>query len=648
MKKDDNQAPDLQHDGTITIATGRSRKEVHWKNKDMPWREFVKRISHTKWTDETCAEYTRFTKAKQDDIKDVGGFVGGTLLKGKRRNEAVAWRQLVTLDADDVVGDLWETARLLFGHACAMYTTHKHRAIKPRMRIIIPLERAVTPDEYIPIARKIADQLGIDQFDDSTYEPQRLMYWPSTSKDGEFRSDYVDAPWIDPDEILNSYPDWRDSSFWPESSRVVNERHKLAEKQGDPTSKPGVIGAFCRTYTIHDVIEKFLSKTYQATEDPNRYSYFDGTTAGGLVVYQDGDFAYSHHASDPIGGRLCNAFDLLRLHKFGDMDVDAVTNTPVTRLPSYMAMADEALADREVALLMGKERLSEAQFDFDDDDDHDWLQELQFDAKGRFISNAANVEIILKNDPHLKDTIAKNDFVHRNMVLRDLPWRSVERGEYWVDTDDASLRNYLSKTYNIKGPTVIADAWSEVVVENAFHPLKDYLNNLIWDEKPRIERLFVNYLGAEDTTYVHAATRKILTAAVARIFEPGTKFDYCVVLVGPQGVGKSYIIKLLGKNWHSDSLVTVKGKEAYEQLQGVWIMEMAELTATKKADVEAVKHFITKTEDTFRVAYGRHSETFKRQCVFFGSTNDYDFLNDPSGNRRFLPVVVEGGGAKNM
>ncbi|ADI00504.1 virulence-associated E family protein [Salisediminibacterium selenitireducens] len=651
MKKDDHKAPNLDHDGTITIAIGRSRKEMNWKNKEMQWSQFVKRILQTARTYETCSEYTRLPKMKQDDLKDVGGFVGGTLLKGKRGGDSVAWRHLVTLDADQVAGDLWETVKLLFGHACAMYTTHKHRASSPRMRLIIPLKRAVTAEEYVPIARKIADQLGIDQFDDSTYEPQRLMYWPSTSKDGEFLSDFIDAEWLNPDEILNSYSNWRDSSFWPESSREINKRHKMAEKQGDPRSKPGVVGAFCRTYTIHEVIETFLPKTYQATEDPNRYSYFDGTTAGGLVVYQDGDFAYSHHASDPVGGKLCNAFDLLRLHKFGDLDVDADPNTPVTRLPSYMAMVDEALADKEVALLMGKERLNEAKLDFgdeDDDDDQEWLQELQFDAKGRFISNAANVEMILKNDPRLINTVAKNDFQHRYTVLRDLPWRSLERGEYWVDADDAGLRNYLSKIYQIKGPSIISDAWTEVVVDHAYHPVRDYLNGLEWDGQERIDTLFIDYLGADDSDTIRTFTRLILTAAVARIFEPGIKFDYCVVLIGPQGIGKSQIIKLLGRDWHSDSLITVKGKEAFEQLQGVWIMEIAELTATRKADVEAVKHYISKGVDAFRPAYGRHVETFKRQCVFFGSTNDYDFLNDPTGNRRFLPVVVEGGGSKNM
>ena len=132
----------------------------------------------------------------------------------------------------------------------------------------------------------------------------------------------------------------------------------------------------------------------------------------------------------------------------------------------------------------------------------------------------------------------------------------------------------------------------------------------------------------------------MLVAAVSRVFNPGIKFDYMLVLVGRQGIGKSYIINLLGREWYSDSLNTVYGKEAYEQLQNAWILEMAELSATKKADAEAIKHFISKTEDSYRQAYGRRVDTFKRQCVFFGTTNENEFLKDRTGNRRYWPLMV--------
>lgn len=637
----------LKHDGLLSIAVGKSRKETSWKNREMSWLELVKKLSQTIRTHETHEEYKSLSKAKQDEIKDVGGFVGGTLKGGRRKHDSVVWRQLVTLDADFVKGDLWSSIETIFGYGCAMYSTHKHHPKNPRLRLVIPLSRPVTADEYVPIAKRIAADLGIDFFDDSTYQVHRLMYWPSTSSDGEFVFNVLDEPWINPDQVLERYPDWSDSSYWPESSRTIKERKRLADKQGDPKAKEGIIGAFCRTYSVLDVIELFLSDVYSPCEDPNRYTFVAGSTSGGLVIYENGDFAYSHHSTDPISGKLCNAFDLVRIHKFTELDESVQEGTPVNKLPSYKAMVEMALKDKQVKLTLGKEQLNLAKGDFEEKE-MEWLTELTRDQKGNIVSSAPNVILILENDPALKDRIAMNDFVHRVVIKGDLPWRTVERGEYWTDTDDASLRNYLYSIYGIKGASIIGDAWSEVAVKRAFHPIKDYLNGLEWDGHKRMETIMIDYLGADDNECVRTFVKKILVAAVTRIYRPGAKFDYCVVLVGPQGVGKSYVIKRLGKEWHSDSLITVKGKEAYEQLQGAWILEMAELTATKKVDVEAVKHFISKSEDTFRVAYGRHNETFKRQCVFFGTTNDYDFLNDPTGNRRFLPITVNGGGCKNL
>ncbi|QGG47327.1 virulence-associated E family protein [Heliorestis convoluta] len=637
----------LEHDGLLTIAIGRSRKDRSWKNREMSWLELVNRLSNTIRTPEKYEEYKKLSKAKQDEVKDVGGFVGGTLKGGRRKNNSVVWRQLITLDADYVKGDLWASVETIFGHGCAIYSTHKHHPTKPRLRLVIPLLRPVTADEYVPIARRIAADLGIDFFDDTTFQVHRLMYWPSTPADGDFVFKVLDEPWVDPDVILARYPDWQDSSFWPESSRTLSERKKLADKQGDPKGKAGIVGAFCRTYSVTEVIEKYLSDRYTPCDDPNRYTYSAGSTSGGLVIYENGDFAYSHHSTDPIGGKLCNAFDLARIHLFGDLDESVKEGTPINRLPSYQAMTEEALKDKQVKLTMGKEQLNLAEEEFQEEE-LEWLTELTRDQKGNVLSTAPNVILILENDRALKERIALNDFVHRVVIKDDLPWRSRARGDYWTDSDDASLRNYLYSLYGIKGAGIIADAWSEVAVKHAFHPIKDYLSSLVWDGRKRIERIMIDYLGADDNECVRTFTRKILVAAVTRIYRPGAKFDYSVVLVGPQGIGKSYIIKRLGKDWHSDSFITVKGKEAYEQLQGVWILEMAELTATKKVDVEAVKHFISKSEDTFRVAYGRHNETFKRQCVFFGTTNDYDFLNDPTGNRRFLPITVNGGGSKNM
>ena len=648
MNTEVNSKIKLKNDGVINIAVGRNRKELKWKNKQMKWSEFLDRVSQTTKTAETYEEYKKLSKGEQDNVKDVGGFVGGTLKNGRRKSNSLLNRCLLTLDVDYGKEGLWDTIEMLFDFGCCIYTTHKHSKNKPRFRLIIPLSRQVNPEEYGAVSRMVAKDIGIDYFDDTTYEPSRLMYWPSTSQDGEFVFKYIDEKWLNPDEVLNKYEDWHDTSFWPESSRSKRKREKLADKQGNPREKAGIIGAFCRSYTVMDAVEKFLSDTYVPCADKNRYTYTKGSTSGGLVIYENGDFAYSHHGTDPVSGKLCNAFDLVRLHKFGNLDEDVKEGTPVIKLPSYQAMMDFVRKDGKVKVTLGEERLNAVKEDFtlindSRDVDTEWLKLLEVDKRGFYKSTIGNIVLILENDPYLKEKIALNEFSHRTVIKGDLPWyklKNIEEGETWKDSDDAALRYYIEKVYDITSPTKINDALLIVEEKNKYHPIRDYLEEIAWDGTRRIETLFIDYLGAENNVYTRTVTRKAMVAAVARVFVPGIKFDYMLVLVGKQGIGKSHIISLLGQNWYSDSLNTVQGKEAYEQLQDAWLIEMAELSATKKAEAEAVKHFISKREDIYRVAYGKRVTKFPRQCVFFGTTNDNDFLRDKTGNRRYWPVVV--------
>ncbi|MFA6941918.1 MAG: hypothetical protein WCQ54_13225, partial [Clostridiaceae bacterium] len=310
----------IKYDGQITLATGRSKKETHWKNKNILYSALVEKLSSTTRTPEAYAEYKKMAKAERDRIKDVGGFVGGSLKNGRRKAENVANRTLLTLDLDYVVGDIWASIELLFNFSCLIYSTHTHASDNQRLRLIIPLSRPVLPDEYQAMARLIADDLGIDQFDDTTYEPSRLMYWPSTSCDGEYVDKVQDLQWLDPDEVLARYTfGWQDVSYWPESSRARAKLNTAIKKQEDPLEKKGIIGAFCRTYSITEAIGEFLSDVYTSGADETRYTYAGGSTTGGIVVYED-KFSYSHHGTDPASGILCNAFDLVRIHKFGELD----------------------------------------------------------------------------------------------------------------------------------------------------------------------------------------------------------------------------------------------------------------------------------------------------------------------------------------
>lgn len=210
----------------------------------------------------------------------------------------------------------------------------------------------------------------------------------------------------------------------------------------------------------------------------------------------------------------------------------------------------------------------------------------------------------------------------------------------WKDSDDAGYYNYMELFYGITGKEKLDNALLIVSSQNRINDVRSYLKNLKWDGVRRLDTLLSDYLGAEDSDYVRAVMRKALCAAVARAVTGGVKYDYMPILAGPQGIGKSTFLSLLGKDWFSDSLTTFEGKEAAELIQGTWINEVGELTAMSKQETNAVKQFLSKTHDIYRAAYGRRTDKYPRRCVFFGTSNEEEFLKDVTGNRRFWPVDV--------
>ena len=631
-------------DRPLAIATAGMVNAKNWQNRTITFTELKHKLQTTIRTSETVDEYRHGTKELRQKAKDHGGFVGGYLKDGKRIAGSVLKRSMLTLDADNAESNFIQHITEESDVAFILYTTHGHTREAPRVRIVVPLTRDVTPDEFNALSRYFADKWGVEQFDPVSFRPMQLMFWPSTPKDGEYISiEGKSTEWMDPDKELSKHPDWHDITTLPCLKRESPKRNAGRQAE-DPLKKNGIIGAFCRTYTIEEAIEKFLSDVYEPSSQECRYNYIESSSIAGVLIY-DHKWAYSHHASDPAYGKLLNAFDLVRVHRFGSLDnqlinSDNQSSIPISRYPSYKAMEEFAENDEEVHRTIIDEQINQARDDFKETDD--WKSKLT-SHKGRIDSSIENIELILSNDEKLKG-IAFNELSGLVEIIGDVPWALTKR--CWSDINMNCLLAYLSITYNINHHGNTKIAFDDVVSRKKFHPIKDYLASLPpWDKKERVETLFIDYLGATDTAYTRAVTRKTLVAAVARIYEPGTKFDHVLILSGPQGIGKSTIFSRLAGKWFSDALTLtdMRDKTGAEKLLDNWILELSELTGMKKADVESVKSFVTRTDDKFRPSYGRTVESHPRSSIIVGSTNaEGGFLRDITGNRRFWPLCVTG------
>jgi predicted P-loop ATPase len=347
-------------------------------------------------------------------------------------------------------------------------------------------------------------------------------------------------------------------------------------------------------------------------------------------------------------------------------------------------VADERAAAAEVAALLGEDEAAPE----DEEDEVDpidaigtagapvsvvpehakaWMDLLQFTDKGAISSTLHNVAVIVRNDPRLAGIPQINEFTQET-VQRQTPGRQAPRrrgaskpiiqlegpiwqvrdalnGDMWSDDRDFSIRAMLEAPtaqggYGLKVSD--RDLKAAVVLaarSHAFHPVREYLGNLQWDGCARVERLFVDYFGATDSQYHRAAARMMMVAAVCRVFEPGHKFDFAVILEGLQGKRKSTFIRLLGRRWYAELDGDFHdSKQMIELMQGAWILEIPELSGFTRSDVRAIKAFMSRQTDKARLAYARRAGSFPRQCIFIGSTNDREYLKDDTGGRRFWPV----------
>lgn len=645
------------NDITITISVGQSRLAGEWQRQTTTLSALYDRLSKPVRSSETLEEFLQLPKAQQDKLKDVGGFVAGALSGTRRTVTAVTERSVVTLDMDNIPAG--ETELILsrvegLGCGYCIYSTRKHRPAAPRLRVLIPLDRPAGPDEYEPVARKLAECIGLAYADPTTFELNRLMYWPSCSADGEFVYRVGDRPLASTAGILGMYDDWRDMGQWP----TVPGKPLLSRpttKQQDPEGKDGVVGVFCRVYDVLRAMDELIPGIYTPVDNmPDRYTYTGGSTSGGAVIYDGGKFLYSHHATDPCSGKLVNAFDLVRLHKFGDLDRDTSPTTPAHKAPSYAAMIEYALSIPEVSQKQAEEDFGDVASGngqqlpdptlTEEVRDLEWARGLTRNSSGGYAKTLGNTIALLENMQQLNGCARRDVFADRVYAVPDLPWRS-DPG-LWTDVDTTELRRFIEIASHgkfVPGKQDTEDGVKAVAEKNSFHPVRDYLNGLKWDGVKRLDTLFVDYLGVADSEYSRTVTRKALVGAVARIMTPGVKYDYMIVFVGKQGRYKSTIIQKLAGDptWFSDSLTTFDGKNSYEAVLGKWLIEIPEMQAFDKVTMNQAKAFITKQSDFYRAAYAHEPKDHARQCIFFGTTNNVECLRDDTGGRRFWPLDID-------
>ena len=383
-------------------------KAKTWTRSPMTWGVIVDRLKDTSRTRETVSEYhNKKSHDEKSSLKDVGGFVAGVLDKGRRNKSSVISRSMLTMDMDNINQPSEEVVKQfsdLINCEAVFYSTHSHTPEKPRLRLIIPLKREVTPDEYQAISRVVADNLGMEAFDKVSFYVNQLMLWPSTPKDGEYFYQHHEGNLLDPDEYLKRLPDWKDVSSWPKHPEENKEIRASNTKQMDPLLKDGDIGRFNKAYSIQEAISTFLSDIYTPTDHPDVYTYSKGSTYGGAKVYED-KYLFSHHSTDPASGKECSAFDLVRIHLYGHLDDRARKEYTPENLPSFKKMLEHAREDTIVSRMALEDEFG-AVLDSEEDEekkqDHldNFNRYIERNRRGQHSVNTAELAEVFKEEEH--------------------------------------------------------------------------------------------------------------------------------------------------------------------------------------------------------------------------------------------------------
>lgn len=584
----------------LDIATAKRRDSKKWGQTTTDWPEILS------WMESPA------------DHKECGNYVLGSLRDGLRSNATMITRSALSLDADSPGAGFLEGLEAL-GVLLVYHTTYNSAPDALRYRVIVALDRDVTPDEYVHVTQRVMQKVGMGHWDKGSSEPARYMFRPSAQELQWFTWAELGVVPLVADAWLDDFVD--DLSEMP----VPSARNKR-----DPFEIEGTIGAFNRVYEdINELIVRY-DLPYVPTGD--RWQLEGSRSIAGMSTVGPG-LVYSHHTTDPAYGQTCSAFDLVRLHRFGGLDLECEEKTPVNRRPSHTAMLELASKDTKVVMdLVGSDFADDLQVD-------SWKLKLRLNPKsGQMRDVIDNWDLVRDNDP-VFTAFYFNEFSMAVEIDADMPWRPISRGgPVFSSTDRAALCHYIEREYRLRPARSFVD---EVVATTAqkryVNPVRDYLESLSWDGEKRVEDCLP---GVTPTPYTKMVARKSMVAAVARALDPGCKWDHTLVLAGDEGLGKSYWVDKMSRG-HSASLGRIGDKDTLLVMQRSWIMLADEGYSLRKADTDMLKEFLTRTEDVFRLPYERESMAHKRHCVIWSSTNDDVFLRRQEGNRRFLIVNCE-------
>lgn len=605
----------------LHIATAPKRNSATWDRTKITWGEIIA------WMDTPA------------HVKEAGNYLLGQLTEKRRRKSTIHSRCAITLDADSPSSDFVDRVlTTLDGVALIIHTTYSSMAIDPRYRVIIPLGADISPQEYYMVAEYLMDAIGVSSFDPGSSQAERYMFKPAHPESEPFWFQVQQGAALDYKTILAEWDGSLDELPSP----------NVAKGKRDPLAVPGVVGLFNQVYQDFDQLVEEFELPYEKVA-ADRYRLVGASGAAGMGPVQGYEnLFYSHHSHDPAYGQACSAFDVVRLHKFGHLDKAALDSTPINRLPSTKAMMDSAI---QIPAVRSKTAAGNPEDDFgvvaSSDGDKDasgqpsdnWRDKLRLNSKtGAAEDTIGNWDLIVRHDPVFKN-IYYNAMALQHELADDTPWREVfDHTRGFGDRDQSELMGHVERRYGFRpADTRINQALDIVSHIREKNPVLDYLSALKWDGEERLEYALP---GVLDSAYTRLVARKTFVAAVARMFEPGCKWDHMTIFYGKEGLGKSRWIEKISRGWYTP-LKNLDSTDTIEAMQKSWITVSDEGHSMKKADFDQLKEFITQTNDTFRLKYAKRTLTTPRHNVIWGTTNDHQFLRRQEGNRRFLVVKAE-------